>query len=230
MRPYPGTVSGLHGKPVFARHTGEITFMSDKLTLADPPAAAGPRHAAKPADTPRRGPAIVGALTGVAVVGVLVAIGMSSRSPHTDRPAAIAAAPAIVAAPPTAAVPAVPAVPRATGVLARKPVVGAGHGRLRGLVITPIVRGTGPAVRKGQTITVNYVLIAYASGRPIESSWDSGGPVPMVVGTGHLIEGWDRGLPGQRVGSRVRLDVPAALAYGPSRGDLRFVIDILAAK
>jgi len=204
--------------------------MSDKLTLNDPPAATGPRHAAKPADTSRRGPAIFGAVAAVGAVAVLVAIGLSSRTADDERPGTTAAAPAPAIATTPPATTAAPAVPRATGLLAEKPVVAAGQGQLRALVVTPIVRGTGPVVRKGETITVNYVLTGYASGRQIESSWDSGGPVPMVVGTGHLIAGWDRGLPGQRVGSRVRLDVPAALAYGRSKGDLRFVVDILAAR
>jgi len=49
------------------------------------------------------------------------------------------------------------------------------------------------------------------------------------IGVGKVIQGWDQAIPGQRVGSRLQLDVPAALSYGDQYGDLRFVVDILAA-
>jgi peptidylprolyl isomerase len=192
--------------------------MSDQLATQDSRVAKGPRHGVpKPARDNR--PAIVGAVAGIAVVGALIAVfaGLRGSGAGTPQPAADATA-------------TVAATPRVTGALAVKPVVTAGKGTLSKLVITPIVVGTGPVVQKGQTITVNYVLVSYADGKQIEASWDAGGPVPLVVGTGQLIKGWDEGLPGQKVGSRVQLDVPAALAYGPEKGDLRFVVDILAAK
>ena len=66
----------------------------------------------------------------------------------------------------------------------------------------------------------------------IDSSWSrrQATPFSLQIGTGQLIQGWDKGIPGQKVGSRIQLDVPAALAYGPEQGDLRFVVDILAAQ
>jgi peptidylprolyl isomerase len=195
--------------------------MSDQLVTEDPPVVKGPRHGVpRPARDNR--PAIVGAVAGVAVVGALIAVfvGLRGAGAGTPRPGAGAAATVAVT----------PAAPAATGPLAVKPVVTAGKGTLTRLVITPIVTGTGAVVQKGQTVTVNYVLVSYADGKQIEASWDSGGPIPLVVGTGRLIKGWDEGLPGLKVGSRVRLDVPAALAYGPEKGDLRFVVDILAAR
>jgi peptidylprolyl isomerase len=149
-------------------------------------------------------------------------------APAPQQPAAVPQA-----APGAAAAPAPGNTPDAvtpTGRLAVRPTVGPGRGALTRLVVTPLIKGTGATVRKGQTVTVNYVLVRYADGTQIESSWDAGAPVPLRVGVGRLIQGWDRGLPGQRVGSRIRLDVPAALAYGPSQGDLRFVVDILAAR
>jgi peptidylprolyl isomerase len=195
--------------------------MSDQLETADPPVVKGPRHGVPKPPRDNR-PAILGAVAGVAVVGALVAVflglrgsGAGAGSPH---PATGGVGTAATAAPTLA-----------VGPLAVKPVVTAGNRRLNRLVITPIIAGTGAVVRSGQTVTVNYVLVGYATGKQIEASWDSGGPVPMVVGVGRLIKGWDEGLPGQKVGSRIRLDVPAALAYGPEKGDLRFVVDILSA-
>ncbi len=55
------------------------------------------------------------------------------------------------------------------------------------------------------------------------------------IGTGNLIKGWDEGLIGVPVGSRVQLDIPADMAYGEKptggrpAGDLRFVVDVLQA-
>ena len=63
------------------------------------------------------------------------------------------------------------------------------------------------------------------------------GSVSVPIGTGHVIAGWDAGLVGQKVGSRVILTIPSAEAYGPSgngsavppNSDLIFVIDLVSA-
>jgi len=196
--------------------------MSDQLATAGRAVTGGPRHAAPTNSTGRRrGPALAGAVGGVAVVGTLITVLVGMQGTKSPQAPAVAdPRPAAAGQQPTAG----------TGPLSVRPVVPAGRGKLTKLVVTRLVAGTGVPVIAGQTVTVNYVLVGYADGKPIEASWDAGGPVPLVVGAGRLIKGWDRGLPGQRVGSRVRLDVPAALAYGRSRGDLRFVVDILDAR
>ena len=67
------------------------------------------------------------------------------------------------------------------------------------------------------------------------TSWKRGQTFDTQIGTGQVIPGWDQGLVGVKVGSRVQLDIPADLAYGETpeggapAGDLRFVVDILAA-
>ncbi|GAA3771302.1 hypothetical protein GCM10022225_68120 [Plantactinospora mayteni] len=118
--------------------------------------------------------------------------------------------------------------------LAQRPTVEAGSGELTKLTVTPLVEGTGPAVRAGQTITVNYVGASYRTGQEFDASWNRGEPFPIQIGVGAVIPGWDQGLVGVKAGSRVRLDIPADLAYGenPTGGEppgpLRFVVDILA--
>ena len=103
------------------------------------------------------------------------------------------------------------------------------------LVVTPIVPGRGPRVKAGQQLTVNYVGVTYSDGKVFDSSWANGQPATFPVGTGNLIPGWDQGLVGVPVGSRIQLDIPADLAYGEKptggqpAGDLRFVVDILQA-
>jgi peptidylprolyl isomerase len=192
-----------------------------------------------PTPAKRRGQAIAGALAGVAVIAVLIAIfvGVKVSGSDDDKTPAAAPAPASAAAPapasaepepqPTAAKPAPVDTPPA---LAKQPVVKGGTGTVDKLKVTELVAGTGPAVQKGQTVTANYVLVSYKTGKVVDSSWSRGEPFSTPIGTGAVIQGWDQSIPGQKVGSRVQIDVPAALAYGPQQGDLRFVVDILAAQ
>ena len=112
-----------------------------------------------------------------------------------------------------------------------------GTGELKKLAVTPLIKGTGPAVQKGQTITTNYVGVFYKDGKEFDSSWKRGQPATFPIGVGQVIPGWDQGLVGVTVGSRVQLDIPGELAYGKTRppggrptGPLRFVVDVLAAQ
>ncbi|WIM99198.1 FKBP-type peptidyl-prolyl cis-trans isomerase [Actinoplanes oblitus] len=182
----------------------------------------------------RRGQAIAGGVAGALVVAVLAIVFFVVRSGGDDKQPSVAtaAAPATAAADATTAAPQ-PAPSGAAGSLSpelsKEPEVKPGTGGpLRKLVITPLVRGTGPVVKVGQTVTFNYKLIPYAGGAVVDSSWSRHEPFTSVVGAGQLIKGWDQGIPGQRVGSRIQLDVPAALAY--QKQDLRFVVDILDAR
>jgi len=191
-----------------------------------------------PTEAKRRGQAVAGGLAGVAVVAVLIAVFVGIKVSDDDKPAAAgapAAAPPSAEAPPSADAPAptqppAPAPVDTPPALAKAPVVKGGTGTLADLRVTPLVKGTGPEVKAGETITVNYVLVEYKTGKAVESSFDSGQPYSTPIGVNRVIKGWDQGLPGQKVGSRVQLDVPAALAYGPGTPDLRFVVDILAAR
>ena len=216
--------------------------MSEQVQTAERTPTAGETAA----NARRRGQAIAGAAAGAAVVAVLVAVFVGIQlSGNDDKPAASgapASAPAAAqgtpdAIEPSAAAPTEPpaAAPqqpvKADPALQKPPALQPGGGaKLTKLVIKPLIKGKGPTVKAGQTLTVNYLLGSFADGKKIESSWDSGQPVQFPIGVGQLIKGWDQGLPGQTVGSRVQLDVPAALAYGPDKGDLRFIVDILAAQ
>ncbi|WP_030458365.1 FKBP-type peptidyl-prolyl cis-trans isomerase [Kitasatospora sp. NRRL B-11411] len=99
-----------------------------------------------------------------------------------------------------------------------------------------LVKGTGPEVKSGQTLVVQYTGVTWADGKQFDSSWNHGGAQALQVGTGSLIKGWDQGLVGKNVGSRVLLVVPPSLGYGdqasgaiPANSTLVFVIDILEA-
>jgi peptidylprolyl isomerase len=122
------------------------------------------------------------------------------------------------------------------GPLATKPVVSAGTGTLTALKVTTLIQGDGAAVKSGQTITVNYVGAHYDTGEVFDSTWQNGpnDPTTFQIGRGAVIKGWDQGLVGVKIGSRVQLDIPQSLAYpnptnGQPAGPLRFVVDVLGA-
>ncbi|MDI6102264.1 FKBP-type peptidyl-prolyl cis-trans isomerase [Actinoplanes sp. NEAU-A12] len=167
----------------------------------------------------RRGQAIAGVLSGALVFAVLVGVFFMVRDDDQPVPTAAPASQAAQAASGDAGI-------------TQEPKVTTGTGTLTDLVIKELIPGSGEVVKAGQTISVNYMLTGYTSGEVMDSSWKDGKstPISFEIGTGQLIQGWDKGIPGQKVGSRIQLDVPAALAYGPERGDLRFIVDILSAE
>ena len=99
---------------------------------------------------------------------------------------------------------------------------------------TELIVGTGPAAEPGDTVTVQYVLATYSSGKVIQSSWTSQ-PFTFVLGEGQVIKGWDDGVVGMRVGGRRELVIPPDLGYGASspgagiaaNDTLVFVVDLL---
>jgi peptidylprolyl isomerase len=100
-----------------------------------------------------------------------------------------------------------------------------------------LIKGNGPAVTSGQTVTMQYTGIIWATGTEFDSSW-GGDPVDFPIGSGQVIPGFDEGLIGQTVGSRVVIIIPPDKGYGPTGNTqagisgtdtLVFVVDILAA-
>jgi peptidylprolyl isomerase len=216
--------------------------MSDEVRTTEP-TAYQPTAAENAALGRRRGQAIAGALAGVAVIAVLVAVFVgiqlsdgdetpAAGAPAASAPAAVPPAEQPSAAPPADQQPQVKLDPA----LQTKPKVTAGKGDVAKLKVTPVIKGTGPVVKAGQQLAVNYVGVTYSDGKEFDSSWKTGQPAQFPVGVGQLIKGWDEGLVGVPVGSRVQLDIPADLAYGEQttdgrpEGDLRFVVDILQAQ
>ncbi|MFI6261729.1 FKBP-type peptidyl-prolyl cis-trans isomerase [Micromonospora sp. NPDC051006] len=198
--------------------------------------------AQKAAEAKRRRQAWLGGLAGLAVVAVLVTVfvivgqgGDDDAAPQADAsPSATAPADDAAASP---GAPPAPQLPEgADPALGTKPTVTAGKGELTKLTVTPLIKGTGPAVKAGQTITTNYVGVFYKDAKEFDSSWNTGQPASFPIGVGQVIKGWDQGLVGVTVGSRVQLDIPAELAYGNDAsggrpaGPLRFVVDVLAAQ
>lgn len=101
--------------------------------------------------------------------------------------------------------------------------------------VTDITVGDGAEAVPGGTVQVHYLGVEYDSGEEFDSSWSRGEPIEFPLRG--LIQGWQDGIPGMRVGGRRKLVIPPHLAYGPagsghqlSGRTLVFVIDLLAAR
>ena len=101
-----------------------------------------------------------------------------------------------------------------------------------------LTEGTGAAVKSGQTIKVHYVGQIWKTGKQFDASWDRNTPIDFGIGTGQVIKGWDEGLVGQKIGSRVLLVIPPDKGYGSAgrppqilgTDTMVFVVDILDSK
>lgn len=103
------------------------------------------------------------------------------------------------------------------------------------LLIEDITVGEGDEAVPGKAVHVHYVGVAWSTGKQFDASWDRGDTFSFGLGAGQVIQGWDRGVVGMKVGGRRRLTIPAELGYG-SRGaggvikggeTLVFVVDLL---
>jgi peptidylprolyl isomerase len=112
------------------------------------------------------------------------------------------------------------------------------HGVPTELVIEDLIEGSGAEARAGSTVSAHYVGVAFSSGEEFDSSWSRGAPLDFKVGVGQVIQGWDQGLLGMKVGGRRRLEIPSELAYG-ERGAggaigpneaLIFVVDLVGVR
>jgi peptidylprolyl isomerase len=97
--------------------------------------------------------------------------------------------------------------------------------------------GTGRPAENGDTLFVDYTGVTATTGDMFDTSYLRGVPLDFVLGRGSVILGWDVGLLGTRPGEVVKLDVPAAMAYGdaPPQGSdiapgdaLTFLVEVRA--
>jgi peptidylprolyl isomerase len=103
------------------------------------------------------------------------------------------------------------------------------------LQINDLVVGDGAEAAAGATVDVHYVGVEFESGEEFDASYNRGASIEFPLRG--LIQGWQDGIPGMRVGGRRQLIVPPELAYGPAGGGHRlsgktlvFVIDLLSVR
>jgi peptidylprolyl isomerase len=106
------------------------------------------------------------------------------------------------------------------------------------LVVTDLTVGDGAEATSGSTVSVHYVGVALSSGEEFDASYNRGTPLDFRLGVGQVIQGWDTGVQGMKVGGRRQLVIPPHLGYG-DRGagnaikpgeTLIFVVDLLAVR
>lgn len=97
--------------------------------------------------------------------------------------------------------------------------------------------GDGPEARKGDRVVVHYVG-TLEDGTQFDSSRNRGTPFEFRLGEGRVIQGWDEGVAGMRVGGRRTLIIPPELGYGsrgagnaiPPNSTLVFEVELLEVK
>jgi peptidylprolyl isomerase len=106
-----------------------------------------------------------------------------------------------------------------------------------GLKYTDLEVGKGPEFKNGMLVLVDYEAWL-ADGTKFDSSYDRREPFSFKVGAGQVIQGWDEGVVGMKVGGKRKLIIPAALGYGeagappriPPNATLTFEVKALAAQ
>lgn len=103
------------------------------------------------------------------------------------------------------------------------------------LVVEDVILGDGDEARPGQQVSVHYVGVAWSTKRQFDASWDRNESFEFGLGAGQVIQGWDQGVVGMRVGGRRLLTIPPQLGYGQQGAGgvikggetLVFVVDLL---
>lgn len=106
-----------------------------------------------------------------------------------------------------------------------------------GLLVETLIEGDGDVVQPGSRVVAHYLGQVWGGQEPFDNSYDRGAPSVFSLST--VVQGWTHGIPGQRVGSRILLSIPAQLGYGPAGGNagagigaedtIVFVVDLVDA-
>lgn len=106
-----------------------------------------------------------------------------------------------------------------------------------GLKIQDTVIGPGLEAKKGSVIAANYLgKLDNEKGRLFDSSYERGKPFSFILGSGQVIQGWDEGIVGMKVGGKRKLIIPSSMGYGsrevgggliPANSILYFEVELL---
>ena len=106
------------------------------------------------------------------------------------------------------------------------------------LELEDLTTGDGDEAVAGKVVEVHYVGVSWSTGEQFDASWDRGDTFKFKLGKGQVIQGWDQGVAGMKVGGRRRITIPPMLAYG-KRGaggvigpdeTLVFVVDLVGVR
>jgi peptidylprolyl isomerase len=82
-----------------------------------------------------------------------------------------------------------------------------------GLQYEELECGDGQEAKRGDTVVVHYTG-TLEDGTKFDSSLDRGQPFPFTIGAGQVIQGWEEGIAGMKIGGKRKLTIPPELAYG----------------
>jgi peptidylprolyl isomerase len=129
-------------------------------------------------------------------------------------------------------------LPTVTGAFGKEATIALPSPTPSGFSATVLTPGKGRAVAKGDLLIAHYLGQTWRNGQVFDQSYDRGEPATFPIGVGQVVPGWDEGLVGKNVGSRVLLVLPPDKGYG-SDGNvtagilgtdtLVFVVDIVDA-
>jgi len=129
----------------------------------------------------------------------------------------------------TDAKPAAPALPGLPG-------TGKMHKLASGLQYDDLVVGSGKMAEPGMNVSLNYRGFLL-DGTPFDNSYDRGEPLKFQIAGGQMIQGFDEGVRGMRIGGKRKILVPWQMAYGeagrppiPPKADLVFDLELLDVK
>jgi FKBP-type peptidyl-prolyl cis-trans isomerase len=106
-----------------------------------------------------------------------------------------------------------------------------------GLKYTDVKVGEGEEAKAGQVVSVHYTG-RLTDGTKFDSSLDRNQPFSFKLGAGQVIQGWDQGVAGMKVGGKRKLTIPPGLGYGsqsvggviPPNSTLVFDVELLGVK
>lgn len=165
--------------------------------------------------------ALVLLAAGLLAVGPLpLSLAQPGETPSSNQPPPMELAPA-------------PDMPKPLPVPSDLPVVKTSE--VEGIVIEDLKIGDGYEVKKGGAVVAHYHGTLKADGKKFDSSFERGEPASFPLSG--VIPGWQKGVPGMKVGGIRRLTIPSKFGYGergagsdiPPNSDLVFVIQLVDA-
>lgn len=108
---------------------------------------------------------------------------------------------------------------------------------IQGMKVEILKEGSGAEAKAGNTVSVHYTG-TLTNGSKFDSSVDRGEPFEFILGARRVIEGWDLGVAGMKVGEKRKLTIPPEMAYGdravggiiPANSTLIFDVELLGVK